>query len=108
MLISLTPPELLLVDRRRRDETQAQAARRLGQSVTRYSRLERGLEPVPPNVKVPSLRQLRPNELCLVLRRRAGKTQLQVATELGRCKMWVRQMERGEVDSGELARYWGI
>jgi hypothetical protein len=51
---------------------------------------------------------LRDHELCLITRRRAGVTQTKVATDLNRCKMWMRQMERGEVDCTELKTYWGL
>jgi DNA-binding XRE family transcriptional regulator len=101
----LTGPERLLVERRRRGETQAEAAERHGVSQTRYSRWERGLEAdgALPTVRVGGLR---PHERCLLYRRRAGRSQWQVARDLQRCKMWVRQMERGEVDCSELIGYW--
>jgi len=107
----LTIGERLLVDRRRRGHTQADAARRWGISQSRYSRWERELD-TPTLEELPYLwapakgHQLRGNERCLLYRRRAGLTQLHIATELGRCKMWVRQMERGEVSFTELLDYW--
>lgn len=104
-LENLTGPERLLLDRRRREETQAQAAVRHEVSQTRYSRWERGLEPEG-SLPRPRVGRLRPYERCLLYRRRAGTSQAQVARDLERCKMWVRQMERGEVDCTELTSYW--
>lgn len=108
MPFELTMPERLLIDRRRRGETQAEAAQRHSVSNTRYSRWERGLDQPPPTSIPTIVKDLRPHELCLITRRRAGVTQTKVATEINRCKMWVRQMERGEVDCSELSRYWGL
>lgn len=93
------------MNRRRKEETQAQAAMRHGVSQTRYSRWERGLEAERDIPRV-AVGRLRPHERCLLYRRRAGRSQAAVATDLGRCKMWVRQMERGEVDCTELTSYW--
>lgn len=107
MSVQLTNEERLLIDRRRRGETQAEAARRHEVSTTRYSRWERGLDQAPAS-SVPTVKALRDHELCLITRRRAGVTQTKVATDLNRCKMWMRQMERGEVDCTELKRYWGL
>jgi DNA-binding XRE family transcriptional regulator len=107
-LEKLTSAERLLVDRRRRGETQAQAAARHNVSQSRYSRWERGLDEPNDARTVPSIRikELKPHEKCLLYRRRAGRTQATIAIDLNRCKMWVRQMERGEVDSTELVQYW--
>ena len=107
----LSPSERLLIDRRRRKETQAKAARRHGVSQSRYSRWERGLDHPGSlegrNIWSPKTDfRLRDHERCLLFRRRAGVIQAMVAEALGRCKMWVRQMERGEVSSDELLRYW--
>jgi DNA-binding XRE family transcriptional regulator len=103
-LEKLTPAERLLVDRRRRGETQGAAAARHGVSHSRYSRWERGLDE--PTEAAPRITTLKPHEKCLLYRRRVGITQATVAEDLNRCKMWVRQMERGEVDCTELVQYW--
>ena len=109
-LEKLTAAERLIVDRRRKGETQAQAAGRYGVSQSRYSRWERGLddpvETLGPGPVLPKVTPLKPHEKCLLYRRRVGVTQAKVATDLKRCKMWVRQMERGEVDCTELVQYW--
>lgn len=104
----LTEPERLLIGRRRSGQTQAQAAKDWGVSQSRYSRWERGLDPIQAHIKdVPTkLSELEPHERCLIYRRRVARTQAEVATDINRCKMWVRQMERGEVDCTELVNYW--
>lgn len=102
----LTPSERLLVNRRRHGWTQARAASEQGVSQTRYSRWERGLEP--PSGPLPRVSPLRDHERCLLYRRRSSMSQARVAQEMGRCKMWVRQMERGEVDCSELIEYWEV
>lgn len=106
----LTAAERLTVDRRRRGESQLEAARRYSVSHSRYSRWERGLDDpirvLGPGPVLPEVEPLRPHERCLLHRRRAGLTQARIAGELDRCRMWVRQMERGEVGSTELVEYW--
>lgn len=102
LLSDLTPAERLLIDRRRRREDQGEAGARHGVSRTLYSRWERGLRP-PPAVE---LKNLRPNEKCLVYRRRAGLGQSNIARDLGVCNMTVRQMEQGIVNCDQLIWYW--
>lgn len=47
-------------------------------------------------------------EMCRIIRRRANKTQQDVASELGVSRVWVVQMEQGEAPVARLARHWGI
>lgn len=44
--------------------------------------------------------------MCLILRRRAGFTQAQVAKKIGCCPFWVRQMELGLIDDLKLYEFW--
>jgi hypothetical protein len=46
------------------------------------------------------------HEHCLLLRRRAGYTQDRVATDIGCCRWWMNQMERGLVPCNQLVEYW--
>ena len=94
--------EQLLIDRRRRGETQPQAAKRLGTTPFMYGKWERAVVNGP-SVKVG---MLKPYERCLLYRRRAEKTQAEVAEHLERCRWWVNQMERGEVSCDTLLWYW--
>ena len=99
--------ERLLIDRRRRGETIAQAARRLGVSITRYSNWERGAVEAPVTSLI-RLGDLTVAEQCLLKRRRAGMRQQDVANAMNRCRMWVRLMEQGREDPSELAAYWDL
>lgn len=94
--------ERLLIDRRRRGETQAQAARRYFVSRARYGMWERGDEhPQPPRVG-----RLASHERCFLYRRRVGETQLEVAEALGTCRWTINQMEHGIVKCDDLLWYW--
>jgi FixJ family two-component response regulator len=50
--------------------------------------------------------KLSANERCVLQRKRAGYTQLQIATDLGVCRWWVNQMESGRQDCTPLSSYW--
>lgn len=110
----LTRPEQLLVWRLYAEHSQTKAARLLGIPPRLYGTLERGDRLVPyrlrgrkvPVAAVRWLRDLKPHMQCLILRRRAGLSQAQVAAKV-RCSRWlVVQMERGEADPARLMRHW--
>jgi len=96
--------ERLLLDRRRKGETQVAAAKRYSVPLNRYVEWEKGTTECPFK---PLLQRLQPHERCLIHRRRSGRTQAKVAYALGRCRRWVTLMERGEVPCKELEVYWG-
>lgn len=102
-LEALTRGEALLLDRRRRGETQVAAGRRWNVPHSRYSLWERDLADDAPTVKID---QVEPHERCLLYRRRAKFTQARVARELGVCRWWLNQMERGVVPCDDLIWYW--
>ncbi len=91
--------ERLITDRRRRKETQVGAAKRLETTSFIYGRWERDYGPGP---LTRSVQPLRIYERCLLYRRRTGKSQIQVARQLGRSRWWVNQMERGKQSCQEL------
>lgn len=99
----LTAGEALLIDRRRRDESQLAAAGRLGVTHSMYGKFERDVvvSACPPKIKT-----LKVNERCLLYRRRVGKTQEAVAKGLKICRWWLNQQERGQVPCDELLWYW--
>ena len=100
----LTSCERLLIYRRRRGETQHQAASRLGITRDVYSSWERTKRA---NTHPPlKIGRLHTHERCLLYRRRVGKSQQQVANSLGCCRYWVNQMERGKVPCHMLVCYW--
>ena len=94
--------ERLVVDRRRRLETQVVAAVRHNTSSFIYGRWERDYQEGPLIRSFP----LRMCERCLLYRRRLGWSQDSVAFQLGRSRWWVNQMERGLVPCEELLSYW--
>ena len=98
----ITVGERLLIDRRRRGETQGEAAARHGVSPFIYGQMERD-KIDGPRVKV---RRLEAHERCLLYRRRSDKTQAQVAKDLKCCRWWLNQMERGLVPCDTLVWYW--
>lgn len=101
---SLSAPEALVLDRRRRGEDQRAAAARFGVSRTVYSRWERGVLDGPrPRLRAKSLTA---PEICLVHRRRAGYKQDQVALALGVSRAWINRMERGLEGCERLLQYW--
>lgn len=100
----LTSGERLLIDRRRRGEVQSTAADRFGVSPSMYGKWERNLVAgVGALVRVDSLEA---HERCLLYRRRTGKHQWEVARHLGRCRLWINRMERGDAPCDELIDYW--
>lgn len=102
-LVRLTTGERLLVDRRRREETQGEAAARHGVGRAVYGRWERSNDR---DVPAPKVGRLSPNERCLLYRRRADKTQAEVAKDLGCCRWAVNQMERNGGACDTLLWYW--
>ncbi len=102
-LEKLTRGERLAIDRRRRGERQRAAAERLQVPLSRYSKWERDLDPEAPSIRVGSLKG---HERCYLYRRRSGKTQQEVATDMGICRYWLNRMEIGEADCTDLACYW--
>lgn len=101
----LRPHEALLLFRRRKNLTQAQAAELQGISKHKYSFWERGLDVSIPKI---DLGKIYPHEFCLIYRRRVGMTQTQVAKELGCCKEWLKRMEQGKVDCKALLDFWEL
>lgn len=104
---TLTVGERLLIDRRRRKESQRQAGARLGISRTRYTLHERDIPVEGAELKdvviIPSL-QL--HEDCLLQRRRSKVTQAEAAARLGCCVHQLRLMELGRRDALPLATMW--
>lgn len=96
--------ERLIVDRRRRAESQQAAAERLGVTLYRYRLWEEGQ--LVPTCRRPALGALRPHESCYLLRRRAGLKLRDIADALGTSRWWVTQMESGRAPIDRLLAYW--
>lgn len=104
--MKLTKNETMLLARRRRGFTQVRAARAAGISVFRYGMMENGVLPVSKDMRV-SVGRVTPAEHCLVMRLRAGLTQVQVGKKIGRSRVWVNRMENGVEPPHELVEFWG-
>lgn len=114
----LTIGEKLQIMRRRAGRTQSREAAHRGISVRIYAEWEAAVKheqlrpatcygiPGWARCETPKLGTLRPWERCYIARRRAGKTQSQVARDLGCCRWWVVQMETGAKPCHELTDYW--
>lgn len=100
----LSVGERLLIDRRRRGESQGEAAKRQYISHFTYGQAERDFKRA--NTLAPIIKRLQPHERCLLYRRRVGRTQDDVAKELGVCRWWLNQMERGKVSCDALLWFW--
>lgn len=103
--LKLRRNETLLIGRLRRGLSQDGAAARFGVPVKIYRSWERSR---PPRGRAWAVEPDRPTaqERCLVLRRRAGLTQAQVARHLGCSRWWVNQMENGNAPVRALAEFW--
>lgn len=99
-----TRGESLLLERRRKAENQLQAAARYGVHVDTYRAWE--TDERPEDVPQYNAGHLKPHEVCLLRRRRAGKTQLEVAAAIGMTRLWVMKMELGEAPIDRLKGYW--
>lgn len=100
----LTSAEKLLLQRRRLGLNQAKMAKRLGVTPYVYKGWEREERDDAPKVE---LGKLADHERFLIYRLREGKTQDDVAREMGfKSRYWLRQMEQGKVNLTALRNYW--
>lgn len=106
MIEKLTPGEKLLIEKRRQGFTQKQMAASKGVSLSTYGRWER--DTVEPECKLLALtpRLISGSERCVLYRRRAGKTQEEVAKELKTCRWRLNLMEQGLVPCDDLIWFW--
>jgi len=100
----LSSGERLIVDRRRRKETQGVAAKRLCVNAFVYGQWERDDRDDGPLIR--SVTPLKRHERCLLYRRRRGMSQIEVAHQLALSRWWLNQMERGIQPCDKLIHYW--
>lgn len=100
----LTRGQRLLVDRRRRGETQRVAAARHEVSLYSYRRWE--LDAEDSDAPTVAIGSLKPHERCHLLRIRRGTSVQDLAADLGVSRWWLIQMEQGKVDATRLVVYW--
>lgn len=99
-----TRGESLLLERRRKAENQLEAAARYGVHVDTYRAWE--TDERPEDVPHYNAGHMKPHEVCLLRRRRAGLTQREVAAAIGMTRLWVMKMELGEASIDRLKGYW--
>lgn len=105
ILTPLTNGERLVIDRRRRDENQREAAARHDVPPSVYQGWELDAEGRRCPTAVP-IGRLAPNERCFLYRRQAKRTRQWMADQLQMSKRWITLMERGEQDCSRLAAFW--
>lgn len=104
MLTDLTNAERFLLDRRRRGENQEEAGERLGTNRSWVYLVEQGVQ----SVDKIALGTLKLHEIAFILRRRAGKTQAQIAKKIKYSRESVKLMELGRIDGSPLFNCWGL
>lgn len=102
----LSPGEALLLWRRRQGWNQAKAAKHFKVSLFTLKLAEYDRMPYFKYDLEQQSIKLNPNERCLIYRKRAKKTQVQVAKEIGCGREWLRLQEKGRVPCDSLLKYW--
>ena len=98
----------MFVLRRREGRSQVQAAERYLVSRFTYGQWENDKIALPDDslAELPRVCHLEFYEICVLYRRRAGRSQREVAADLGYCKWWINQMEHGRVKCDALIWHW--
>lgn len=104
-IVTPTPGERLLICRRRKNHGQVEEAAEYGVHPDLYREWEADRGGEIPRV-LPG--ELKPHEVCLLLRRRAKMTQNQLARLMKCTRLWVIQMENGDAPVDRLTTYWGV
>ena len=102
-ILDITPGEKLLIERNRRNETQQQAAERMGIKRISYGKLERDSEE-PEAPKVGML--LFGYERCIIYRIRKKLTQIEIAKQLNYSRYTVNKIENGKTNATRLVDFW--
>lgn len=106
----LTPGEQYLIWRRRNKWTQSSAAWELGVPLHAYKLIETDKMSATTGFTSPWTKKqaLAAHERCLIYRKRCGKTQKEIAAEMGVSRFWFHKMESGAIDSTELMCWWEV
>lgn len=101
----LTKGERLHIARRRLGLTQNQMSKRVKATVGSYRKWELG--ELTKDCPVVGVGKLKDYERCFLLRKRHGYSLGELALEMGTCRWWISQMEKGEAPIDRLIEYWG-
>ena len=102
-ITKVKPHEYLFIDRIKRKFNQTKYASRVGCTRHQYSEIELGLKI--PNFWVEEF-ILTEVEKCILLRRRLGCKQGELANIIGVTRTWIRLMETGGRNPARLIEYW--
>lgn len=104
--MKLKPHERLAIERRRRDESQTEAAKRYGVTLYEYRQWELGNGKLPARAGA-SVRRIEPFEECFIQRTRMqGLSAGMLAKDVGCSRWWLTQMERGQQQPEALVAFW--
>lgn len=101
----LTRGERLEISRRRKNETQAAAAKRLRIPLGAYKQAEADA-PGARSVRVPAIGRVRPHEACRLLRVRKGLTLDDLSRKIKLSKWWLCLIEQGKAPVTTLLNFW--
>ena len=104
-LRDLTNGERLLIDRRRSNQTQRDAAEEHGVTLYCYRRWETDEYDDAPQV---ALHNLESYERCFLLRKRSGISLNDLSEAIGVCSWWLCKMEHGKENADRLIRHWAV
>lgn len=104
--IAPTPSERLFLARRRAGKTQSEVAGMYNVGLFTYGTWETGAAEPPKEAARIALGRLKPHEQALLARRRAGKTQKELARKMKCSRYHINRMERGEADAEPLLKFW--
>lgn len=99
--------EMVRLYRRRMGFSRAQLGAELKETKYWVGDVERGTREMPrERITWHGDRNLTGAERCWVMRTRCGRSQAEVAADLGVSRLWVNKMERGLVNADTLIWYW--
>ena len=98
--------ERCLIRRHRLGLTQSKAAKQFKLPVHVYRQLENNNEVNGSSLPPVVIGALQAHERCLLMRRRCGMTQAQVAKKLGCSRYWLGLQELGKVPCDDLTWFW--
>ncbi len=101
--LKLSAGEKLLLDRRRRGETQRDAAEAYAVTLYQFRRWELGEGEGVPDV---SLGDLEPHEICFIYRQRDGMSLEDLGAMINRTPCWISQIEKGDQPVDVVEHYW--
>lgn len=96
--------ERLLINRRKAEMTQVQAAEFWDVTPWVYRQWESGADTN--NIPTPGIGRITPVEACVVMRTRLGYSRKRLASLLGISPWWLTQMERGRIAATRLVNFW--